>query len=102
MQDLETLDFKIMIGNFKNSPEEFKDYDSEHLLKIINKTSVETKKSDDTELFVDENWKINSKNKSNIISSDNSNLKRILSDIFPNKKIVIKDNNDGSQTILLS
>jgi len=102
MQDLETLDFKIMIENFKNSPEEFKDYDSEQLLKIINKTSVETKKSYDKELFVDENWKINSKNKSNIIPSDNSNLKRILSDIFPNKKIVIQDNNDGSQTILLS
>ena len=91
-----------MIENFKESHEEFKDYDSELLLKIINKISVETKKSDDKELFVDENWKINSKNMSNIISSDNSNLKRILSDIFPNKKIVIQDNNDGSQTILLS
>ena len=91
-----------MIENFKESPEEFKDYDSELLLKIINKTSVETKKSDDKELFVDENWKINSKNISNIIHSDNSNLKRILSDIFPNKKIVIQENSDGSQTILLS
>ena len=91
-----------MIENFKESPEEFKDYDSELLLKIINKISFETKKSDDKELFVDENWKINSRNISNKIPSDNSNLKRILSDIFPNKKIVIKDNNDGSQTILLS
>ena len=60
------------------------------------------KKGDDKELFVDENWKINSKNISNIIHKDNSNLKRILSDIFPNKKIVIHDNNDGSQTIFLS
>ena len=91
-----------MIENFKESSEEFKDYDSELLLKIINKTSVEMKKNDDKELFVDENWKINSKNMSNIISSDNSNLKRILSDIFPNNKIVIQDNNDGSQTIFLS
>ncbi len=91
-----------MIKNFEESPEEFKDYDSELLLKIINKTSVETKKSDDKELFVDENWKINSRNMSNIIPSDNSNLKRILSDIFPNKKIMIQDNNDGSQTIFLS
>ena len=91
-----------MIENFKESPEEFKDYDSELLLKIINKTSVEHKKNDDNELFVDENWKINSKNISKIIPSENSNLKRILSDIFPNKKIVIQDNNDGSQTILLS
>jgi len=45
---------------------------------------------------------INSKNMNNIIHSDNSNLKKILSDIFPNKKIVIQDNNDGSQTIFLS
>ena len=101
MQDLDTLDFSIMIENLKERPEEFKDYDSELLLKILNKTSLDNKK-DDEELFVDENWKINSKNMSNIITSDNSNLKRILSDIFPNKKIMIHDNNDGSQTIFLS
>ena len=91
-----------MIKNFKESSEEFKDYNSEFLLKILNRTSLENKKGDDKELFVDENWKINSKNISNIIHSDSSNLKRILSDIFPNKKIVIQDNNDGSQTIFLS
>ena len=91
-----------MIENLKESPEEFKDYDSELLLNILNKTSVKTKNSEDKELFVDENWKINSKNMSNIIPSDNSNLKRILSDICPNRKIVIKDNNDGSQIIFLS
>ena len=91
-----------MIKNLKDRPEEFKDYDSELLLKILNKTSLENEKGDDKELFVDENWKINSKNMSNIIPSDTSNLKRILSDIFPNKKIMIHDNNDGSQTIFLS
>ena len=91
-----------MIENFKESHQEFKDYDSELLLKIINKTSVEIKKNDDKELFLDENWKINSKNMGNEISSDNSNLKRILSDIFPNKKIVIQNKNDGSQTIFLT
>ena len=91
-----------MIKNLKDGPEEFKDYDSELLRKILNKTSLDNKKGDDKELFVDENWKISSKNMSNIIPSDNSNLKRILSDIFPNKKIVIQDNNDGSQTIFLS
>ena len=91
-----------MIKNLKDGPKEFKDYDSELLLKILNRTSLENEKGDDKELFVDENWKINSKNMSNIIPSNNSNLKRILSDIFPNKKIVIKDNNDGSQTIFLS
>ena len=91
-----------MIENLNESTGEFKNYDSELLLRILNKTSMENKKGDDKELFVDENWKINSKNMSNIIPSDNSNLKRILSDIFPNKKIVIQDNNDGSQTIFLS
>ena len=91
-----------MIKNFKEDPEEFKDYDSELLLKILNKTSLENEKGDDKELFVDENWKINSKNMENEILSDNSNLKKILSDIFPNKKIMIHDNNDGSQTIFLS
>ena len=91
-----------MIENFKERPKEFKDYDSELLLKIINKTSVEIKKNDDKELFVDENWKINSKNMDNKIPSDNSNLERILSDIFPNKKIVIQNKNDGSQIIFLS
>ena len=90
-----------MIENFKESPEEFKDYDSELLLNIIKKTSVETKKSNEKELFVDENWKINLNNMSNKISSDNSNLKKILSDIFPNKKIVIHENNDRSQKIFL-
>ncbi len=91
-----------MIENFKVKPDDFKDYDSELLLKILNKSSINKTNTDDKELFVDENWKINSKNMTNIIPSDNSNLKRILSDIFPNKKIVIQDNNDGSQTIFLS
>ena len=91
-----------MIKKLKEGPEEFKDYDSELLLKILNKTSLENEKGDDKELFVDENWKINSKNMSNKIPSDNSNLNIILSDIFPNKKIVIQDNNDESQTIFLS
>ena len=90
-----------MIKNFRDSPEEFKDYDSEMLLKILNKTSVETIKDDDKELFVDENWKINSKNMNKIVSYDNSNLKRILLEIFPDKKISIKDNKNGSQTIFL-
>ena len=90
-----------MIENFKENPDDFKDYDSELLLKILNKTSIDKKNTDDKELFVDENWKINSKNLNNIISYDNSNLKRILLEIFPDKKISIKDNNDGSQTIFL-
>ena len=33
-----------MIENFKESYQEFKDYDAELLLEIINKTSVEKKK----------------------------------------------------------
>tara|TARA_B100002019_G_scaffold254284_1_gene236260 strand:- start:103 stop:378 length:276 start_codon:yes stop_codon:yes gene_type:complete len=91
-----------MIKNYKESPQEFRDYDSDLLLKILKKISIEPKNSDDKELFVDENWKINSENMNNKITSDNSNLKKILSDIFPNKKIVVQNKNDGSQTIFLS
>tara|TARA_B100000941_G_scaffold85098_1_gene58631 strand:+ start:149 stop:424 length:276 start_codon:yes stop_codon:yes gene_type:complete len=91
-----------MIENFKENPENIRDYNSELLLKILNKTSIETENSDDKELFVDENWNINSKKMNNINSPDNSNLKRILSEIFPDKKISIQDNNDDSQTIFLS
>jgi hypothetical protein len=92
----------MIFENYKESHQEFRDYNSELLLKILNKSLIEPKDSDDKELFVDENWKINSKNMDNKIPSDNSNLKRILSDIFPNKKIVVQDKNDGSQTIFLS
>ena len=91
-----------MIENFKKNPAKFRDYDSELLLKILNKSSIEIQNNEDQELFVDENWKINTKNMNNIIPSDNSNLKRILSEIFPDKKILIQDNNDKSQTIFLS
>ena len=51
-----------MIDNFNESSEEFRDYDSELLLKILTRTSIETKNIDAKELFVDENWKINSNN----------------------------------------
>ena len=91
-----------MIKNEGENHQEFRDVDSELLLKILNKTLLENKRSDNEELFVDENWKISSKNMDNIIPLDNSNLKNILSEIFPDKKILIKDNNDGSQTIFLS
>ncbi|MBO8221307.1 hypothetical protein [Prochlorococcus marinus] len=91
-----------MTENFKENTKEFRAYDSELLLKILNKTSIETKNSEGKELFVDENWKININNVSDIVPPDNSNLKKILSDIFPDKKILIQDNNDASQTIFLS
>ena len=38
----------------------------------------------------------------NQISTDNSNLKGILSEMFSDKKILIHDNKDGSQTIFLA
>ena len=91
-----------MIGYFEENHEKFRDYDSDLLLNILNKTSIETQNSENEELFVDENWKINKKNMSNIVTSNDSNLKNILSGIFPDKEILIKNNNDGSHTIFLS
>ena len=90
-----------MIKNFKDKNKNVRDYNSELLLKILNQISIEPENSNDKELFVDENWKINSKNRNNIIPSDNANLKRILSEIFPDKKISIQNNNDESQTIFI-
>ena len=92
----------MMIGYFEENHEKFRDYDSDLLLNILNKTSIETQNSENEELFVDENWKINKKNMNNIVTSNDSNLKNILSGIFPDKEILIKNNNDGSQTIFLS
>ena len=37
----------------------------------------------------------------NINSEKNSNLKRLLSESYPNKTISVTDNKDGSQTILI-
>ena len=88
--------------NLNKNPEKFLDYDTEFLLKILNKTSTEEANINDKELFVDENWKINTKVINNINPADNSNLERILSEIFPNKKISIQNNKDGSQTIFLN
>ena len=90
-----------MMENLYENSEEFIDYDSELLLKILKKTSNNTENINDKELFVDENWKINTKIMNNTTSSDHSNLERILSEIFPNKKISIQNNKDGSQTISL-
>ena len=90
-----------MNKNFKDKNVNSRDYNSELLLKILNQTSIESKNIHDKELFVDENWKINAKNSNNTIPLDNANLKRILSEIFLDKKISIKNNVDGSQTIFI-
>ena len=45
--------------------------------------------------------KVKSEEEKNVIFDKNSNLKRLLSESFPNKKILITDNKDGSQTILI-
>ena len=46
--------------------------------------------------------KTNAKENEYIISNKNKNLKTLLSKSFPNKKITVTDNKDGSQTILIN
>ena len=46
--------------------------------------------------------KANAEENEYIISNKNKNLKRLLSKSFPNKKITVTDNKDGSQTILIN
>ena len=91
-----------MIENQFCNSDNKKNYNSDLLLKIINRTLIEDKSNTEKELYVDENWKINAHDSIRIISHENLELKRLLSKSFPNKKITVKDNKDGSQTILIT
>ena len=90
-----------MIENQLTNPGHDKDHNSEFLLKIMNKTSMEEQTNNEKELYVDENWKINADFSQNIKSDENLELKKIFSKLFPNKKITVTNNKDGSQTILI-
>ena len=90
-----------MIENQNYNSGNKKDHNSELLLKIINGALIEEQTNNDQELYVDENWKINSDDSKRLITDENSELKRLLYKLFPNKKITVKDNKDGSQTILI-
>ena len=85
------------------------------ILKYQKKALIEYQMNNDRELYVDKNCKYNSEGSKNIISDEDSNLKtlvaksfpdsnlkRLLSKSFPYKKITVKDNKDGSQTILIN
>ena len=49
-----------MIENKLTNPGNEKDNNSEFLLKIMNKALMEEQTNNEKELYVDENWKINS------------------------------------------
>tara|TARA_B100000131_G_scaffold108125_1_gene104959 strand:- start:571 stop:726 length:156 start_codon:yes stop_codon:yes gene_type:complete len=49
-----------MIQNQFYTSQNKKDYNSELLLKIINRTLIKEETNTEKELYVDENWKINS------------------------------------------
>ena len=67
----------------------------------MNRTLMVEETNNENELYVDENWKINGDFSKTIKSDENSELKKLFSKLFPNKKITVKDNKDGSQTILI-
>ena len=90
-----------MTQNQLYNSENKKDHNSEEILKIMNRVLIEDQTNNDKELYVDENWKINADHSQRIISDQNSELKRLLSKSFPNNKITVTDNKDGSQTILI-
>ena len=71
------------------------------IIKYQKKSYIEDQTDIDLELYVDENWKINSSGSNNLITDSDSNLKGLLSKYFPDKKITVTDNKDGSQTILI-
>ena len=90
-----------MIQNQLYNSENEKDHNSEFLLKIMNRALIEEETNNEKELYVDENWKINSDFSQSIKSDENLELKKIFSKLFPNKKITVTDHKDGSQTILI-
>ena len=87
---------------------------AELILKYQNKVLIKEQTHVNKKLYLYENLKINSKYLKNIISDAHSKFKRILYIVipysklktllhksFPDKKITVKDNKDGSQTILI-
>ena len=90
-----------MIENQLTNPGHDKDHNSEFLLKIMNKALNEEQTNNENELYVDENWKINADFSKSIKSDENLELKKIFSKLFPNKKITVTNNKEGSQTILI-
>ena len=90
-----------MIENKLYNPSNEKDHNSELLIKIMNKALMEEQTNNEKELYVDENWKINADFSQSIKSDENLELKKIFSKLFPNKKITVTNNKDGSQTIIL-
>ena len=63
--------------------------------------ATEFQTDEEKELLLDPNWKLNAKDSKNIGPREDSNLKRLLLESFPDKKISISNNKDGSQTILI-
>ena len=72
------------------------------IIKYQKKALIENQINKDRELYFDKNCKDNSEGSKNIISDEDSKLKRLLSKSFPDKKITVTDNKDGSQTILIN
>jgi len=78
-----------------------KDHNSELLLKILDNAQSKQEANNEKEYYIDENWEINADNsKDNNFQKKNS-LKKLLSLSFPNKKIDVLNNKDGSQTIFI-
>ena len=86
----------------------------ESILKYQNIGLIKDQNNKNKKLYLYENLKMNVKYLENIISDKNSKLTRILSKVipysklktllhksFPDKKITVTDNKDGSQTILI-
>ena len=86
----------------------------ELILKYQKYVLIKDQNKKNKKLYLDESLRINAKDSKNIISDFHSKLKEILSTVipysklknllhksFPNKKITVTDNKDGSQTILI-
>ena len=75
-----------MIENQFYNSDNKKHYNSDFLLKIMNRTLIEEKTNTEKELYVDENWKINADFSQSIKSDENLELKKYFLNYFQIKK----------------
>ncbi len=88
-----------MNQNLLKFKENRKKHNSEFILRILDNVLIEGQTYEEKELYVDENWKITSKDLQEQTFKKESNLQKILSELFPNNEISVTQNKDGSQTI---
>ena len=93
--------FKLMIIDQIYSAEDKKANNSELILKILNKVLIQNKNIDKQDLYQTNKEEIIKEKLKIKMLTKVARLENILSEAFPGKKVSVKDNKNGTQTILI-